>query len=68
MYDELHHLDAMQFVIPAEGRGLVDIKNTYAKREAIEFDLKEYIRITKEGREYLALLEQLMRLSSPDEK
>jgi hypothetical protein len=58
----------MQFVTPTEGHGLVDLKRKYAKREDIEFDLKKYVRITKEGRDYLTLLEDLMRLSSPEEK
>lgn len=66
MYDELHHLDAMQFVTPTEGHGLVDLKKKFAKREDMEFDLKEYVRITKEGRDYLALLKQFTQLSSAE--
>ena len=68
MYDELHHLDAMQFVTPTEGHGLVDIKNKYEKRKDIEFDLKEYVEITKEGCDYLRILTQLMRPSSPEKE
>ena len=63
MYDELHHLDAIQFVTPKEGHGLQDIKKKYTKRKDIKFDLKEYVRITKEGKDYLTLLEKLIRLS-----
>jgi hypothetical protein len=68
MYDELRRLDALQFIAPVEGHGLVDIRNDYARREDLEFDLKQYVRATDDGRTYLLLLEQLMRLTPAIEK
>ena len=50
LYDELRHLEAMQFVSLTEGHGLVDIRDKYSTREDIEFDLKEYFRITERAR------------------
>ncbi len=66
MYDELRRLDALQFVAPADGHGLVDIRNEYARRENLEFDLKHYVYLTDDGRTYLSLLEELMRVTPPD--
>lgn len=63
MYDELRHLDALQFVSPAQGHGIIDIRNAYGKREDLDFDLKQYVHLTDEGRAYLSLLEELMRLT-----
>jgi hypothetical protein len=40
----------------------VEIRNEYARREDLYFDLKEYVRVTDDGRAYLFLLEELMRL------
>lgn len=66
MYEELRHLDAMQFVSPTEGHGLVDLKNSYAKREDITFNLKDYVAIRKEGREYLDLLDEIRQITLPN--
>lgn len=68
MYDELRHLEAMQFVSLTGGHDLVDIRDKYSTREDIEFDLKEYFRITEGGREYLTLLEELVLLSPSGKK
>jgi hypothetical protein len=45
------------------GHGIIDIRNAYGKREDLDFDLKQYVHLTDEGRAYLSLLEELMRLT-----
>jgi hypothetical protein len=57
---ELERLDSMQFVRPVDERGLNAIPLDHGST-ADEFDLKRYIEITDEGREYLALREHLER-------
>ena len=58
MYEELRELDAKKFIEPLEGRGIIDIKkdNEWHRNE---FDLKTYIRLRQEGKEYLALLDKV---------
>lgn len=58
MQDELTHLDAMEFIRPTGPGGLNAIRDDYGSG-LDDFDLKNYIEITQEGREYLALREQL---------
>lgn len=55
LVDELHDLDARGFVTATPGHGIVDIKRDYEHRPDDEFDLHTYVRITADGREYLAL-------------
>ena len=55
LYGELKHLDAMGYIRPQEGRGLRDIRNQYERNRHEKFDLKDYVRITDEGKEYLEL-------------
>jgi hypothetical protein len=59
MYQELKHLDAMGFLRPRADHGLVDIRNQYVHKEQEQFDLKEFVEITEQGREYLKLCDKL---------
>lgn len=61
MYDELKRLDAIKYVQPRPGYGLVSIR----ERDGIgdTFDLKQYVYITDEGREYLKLRDELFLFS-----
>ena len=58
MLRELEHLDAMQFVRPTELQGLNALRDQHGSG-LDDFDLKQYVEITVEGREYLALRAQL---------
>jgi len=60
LYRELKHLDAMGFVRPQEGHGLVDIRDQYEHKEQEKFDLKEFVEITEHGREYLKLFDEIV--------
>ncbi|MFD1931083.1 hypothetical protein ACFSKW_06280 [Nonomuraea mangrovi] len=55
---ELERLDAMGFIEPTDLRGLNAIPQDHAGRDE-EFDLRRYVTITGEGREYLALRRRL---------
>jgi hypothetical protein len=55
---ELVRLDAMEFVRPTHVRGLNAIREQRGSG-LDDFDLKDYVEITTEGREYLALRAQL---------
>ncbi len=57
MYKELKRLDAIRYIEPMPGQGIYSI-NAH-DGTANEFDLKAYVRITKEGLEYLKLREEL---------
>lgn len=63
MIGELTHLDAMQFVRPTGPRGLNAIREDQGSG-VNDFDLKEYVEITQEGLEYLALQAQLTARSA----
>ena len=58
MLHELTHLDAMQFVRPLDPRGLNALRQDHGSGLS-DFNLKDYIEITREGLEYLALRAQL---------
>ena len=58
MLGELTHLDAMRFVRPTGPRGLNTIREDQGSGTN-DFDLKNYVEITQEGLEYLALQAQL---------
>jgi hypothetical protein len=58
MLRELEHLDAMQFVRPTQLQGLNAVRDQHGSG-LDDFDLKQYVEITAEGREYLALRAQL---------
>jgi len=61
MYDELRRLDALRYVQPQQGYGIEDFKKHDGSGN--EFDLKQYVYITKDGREYLKLRDELLRSS-----
>jgi hypothetical protein len=61
MYEELKRLDAIRYVQPQTGYGLVSIREHDGKVD--EFDLKQYVRITDEGLEYLKLRDELFQSS-----
>jgi hypothetical protein len=58
MLAELTRLDSMQFVYPIDVRGLNALRDDHGSG-LNEFDLKDYVAITNEGREYLNLRAQL---------
>ena len=58
MIAELTHLDAMRFLRPTGPRGLNAIREAHGSGTS-DFDLKNYVEITQEGLEYLALQAQL---------
>ena len=63
MIDELHRLDAIQYVRPKRGYGMTSIRARDGSDEP--FDLKQYCEITNEGREYLKLRDELLQSASP---
>jgi hypothetical protein len=58
MLNELTHLDAMQFVRPRDPRGLNALRQDHGSGLS-DFNLKDYVEITPEALEYLALRAQL---------
>lgn len=58
MQDELTRLDGMEFIRPTGPGGLNAIRDQHGSG-LDDFDLKNYVEITQEGREYLSLREQL---------
>ena len=59
MYEELKRLDAIRYVQPQPGYGL----NSILARDGSgdEFDLKQYVRITDDGLEYMKLRAELLQ-------
>jgi hypothetical protein len=57
MYKELKRLDAIKYVQPQHGYGIVSIKEYDGRGD--EFNLKQYVRITDDGLEYLKLRDEL---------
>jgi hypothetical protein len=51
---ELNHLDAMHYLIPRKPGGLNIIETEHGDGVS-DFDLKEYVEVTSEGRQYLSL-------------
>ena len=66
MLAELTHLDAMTFLRPRDVRGLNALREDHGSG-LDEFDLKSYIEVTQEGREYLALRARLAARLAQDE-
>lgn len=58
MLAELVHLDAMRYVVPLDHRGLNALREDHGTG-LTDFDLKTYVAVTQEGREYLGLRAQL---------
>ena len=65
MLDELNRLDAIGYIQPVDVRGLNAIEADHGSG-LDDFDLKTYVEITKEGREYLALRAQLAARAARD--
>jgi hypothetical protein len=59
MRQQLDRLDGMEFIRPTGPGGLNAIRDRHASAQD-HFDLKNYVEITQEGREYLSLREQLV--------
>lgn len=59
MYEELKRLDAIRYIQPQPGYGLRDIRNRDGSGD--EFNLKQYVYITDDGREYLKLRDELSK-------
>ena len=62
MYNELRRLDALRYVQPQPGYGIDSIIERNGSGN--EFDLKQYVYITYEGREYLKLRDHVLRASN----
>jgi hypothetical protein len=58
MISELNRLDAIQYVRPRPGRGIESIRERDGNGNT--FDLKQYVEVTDQGREYLSLRAQLL--------
>ena len=56
MIKELERLDALRYIQPKPGYGIVNIRERDGRGD--EFDLKQYVYITNEGLEYLKLRDQ----------
>ncbi len=54
MVKELEHLDAMTYIVPLDLRGLNAMEQDHGSG-VDKFDLKDYVQITMEGRQYLSL-------------
>jgi hypothetical protein len=59
MYEELKRLDAIRYVQPQPGYGLNSILAHDGSGD--EFDLKQYVRITDDGLEYMKLRAELLQ-------
>jgi hypothetical protein len=58
MVKELEHLDATTYVVPMDLRGLNGMEQDHGNG-IDQFDLKDYVQITTEGRQYLSLRARL---------
>jgi CAP12/Pycsar effector protein, TIR domain len=59
LFEEMKRLRAMGLVQHQEGSGLAAMKRGFKDRNA-KFDLRDFFYITAQGREYLALRQQIM--------
>ncbi len=62
MYHELRRLDALRYVQPQPGYGIESIIERDGSAD--DFNLKQYVYITNEGREYLKLRKDFLRTSN----
>jgi hypothetical protein len=62
MLQELKRLEALRYAQPVAGYNIASMKERDGRAD--KFDLKQYIRITEEGSEYLKLREELLQHSS----
>jgi hypothetical protein len=58
MVGELKRLHAIVYIVPLDSRGLDAIEEDHGSGEK-DFDLKKYVSITQQGRQYLSLREQV---------
>lgn len=61
MVQELNRLDAIRYLRPRPGFGIESIRERDGSDK--KFDLKQYVEITNDGREYLKLRDELLRTS-----
>lgn len=72
LYGYLHRLDGLNFIQPMPGLGLIDIEKQHKADERLPvppherpaFDLKKFVYITDEGRNYLSILQQRKAVGS----
>jgi hypothetical protein len=62
---ELKRLDALGYVKPRPGYGIESIRQRDGRGD--KFDLKQYVRITDEGLEYLKLRDEMVLAAGKDE-
>jgi len=60
MIAELNRLDAIRYVRPREGYGIMSIRERDGT--ALKFDLKQYVEITPDGLEYLGLRREVLHI------
>jgi hypothetical protein len=58
--EELTRLDRINYIRPRDARGLNAIREDFSD-DSVDFDLKQYVEITEEGSNYLALRDALVR-------
>ena len=63
MVRELERLDAIGYATPVRPRGLT---RWMKERVVVRFDLKDYVRITDDGREYLNLRAEILAIQASD--
>jgi hypothetical protein len=63
MIEELERLDALRYLEPQPNYGIVSIRERDGRGD--EFDLKQYVRITSEGMEYLKMRDDLLHQNMP---
>ncbi|HEU4932156.1 MAG TPA: nucleotide-binding protein [Pyrinomonadaceae bacterium] len=64
LYGELNHLKAMNFIADQDGTDLSILRRQYKDRNE-NFDLKQFLYITEQGREYIRLRHELNIEPSP---
>ena len=63
MFRELERLDAIRYVTPVRPAGT----NALTERDGgVKFELKDYVRITDDGREYLNLRAEILAIQASD--
>lgn len=64
LYGELKHLKAMNLIADQESKDLAELRKQYKDKNE-KFDLKHFLYITEQGREYIRLRHELLLESSP---
>lgn len=60
-FEEIKRLDAKGFIRPCHAGGFNAIREENKNTPLVEFDLKHYMQLTKEGKEYLDVLSTLFK-------